>query len=330
MRVDPQITRYKSREDYLAKKTASGPDLKTVDDAGSLKKDGQSIKTNISKEAKEKAAESASKSTSTATSTASSAGSTTSKLASKIKDIPLPKSSIGGGENVKAADDTKEEDKKNKVDGTISRKLLPPEPFPDKLPEIINTPAIFFITDMNMNPFHSSEGGLKKMAENIPTAKVYSWGDRDEIVDRIKKHNTNQPVILVGHGMGGDTAVEVANELNQIEYGFRKVDLMVTLDSIGMNNDIIPQNVTSNLNIISDGDWLFNDGPNIARKTDRTEVINELRSEPHNELDDHPDIQFQVFEKINTVLGEAVAGRNIERNRIKQLFREQGIQGVHR
>lgn len=322
MRVEPKITRYKSREDYLSKK-AAGQDLGTVKDA--VEKTGSAIKdkTSISKAAQEKAevAKTASSNVSTA---ASSASSTTSKVTSALKNVPLRTPSLGG------SDEAKEAEGAEKVDGKAPRNIPKPEPFPDNLPEIINHPGIFFITDMSLNPFRSEEGGLAKMAENIPTAKVFNWDTRDEIVNLVKKHNTNQPIILVGHGLGGDTAVEIANELNQIENGFRNVDLLVTMDSLGANNDIIPQNVTSNLNIISDGDWLFNDGPNIARNTKRTEVVNELRSESHNELDDHPDVQFQVFDKINTVLGDAVAARNIERNRIKQLFQQHGIEGVHR
>ncbi len=333
MRVDQQINRYKSREDYLAKKKLGAQNLDTVKDRAIPKKsENITDKADISAEAKEKAKLSkpsgntpASGASTTASTATSAASSTSSKVTTALKNIPLPRTG-GGGDEVNAVE--KSEDKK--VDGTAPRELKKPEPISTDLPKVINGPGIYFIKDMSLNPFHADSGGLEKMAENIPTAKVFSWDHKDEIIDIVKRHNTNQPILLIGHGLGGDTAVEIANELNDIEHGFRKIDLLVTLDSIGMNNDIIPQNVTQNLNIISDGDWFFNDGPNIARKTDRTTVVNELRSEPHNIIDDHPDVQFQIFDKINIVLGDAVAQRNVEKNRIRQLFREHGIQGVHR
>lgn len=311
MRVDQQITRYKSRADYLAKKKAGPkPPEPSVKDSAKQVSD----KTDISKEAKEQAEVAKSKTTtpdtskiaSSASSAASASSSGTSTVAKALKNIPKPNIDIA------------------------PKELKKPEKFPSDLPKVINGPGIYFIKDIGLNPFGSKSGGLDKMAENIPTAKVFSWDQKDEIIDLVKRHNTNQPILLIGHGLGGDTAVEIVNELNDIEHGFRNIDLLVTLDSIGMNNDIIPQNVGQNLNIISDGDWFFNDGPNIARKTDRTSVVNELRSESHDEMDDNADVQFQIFDKINIVLGDAVAQRNVEKNRIRQLFREQGIAGVHR
>ena len=112
--------------------------------------------------------------------------------------------------------------------------------------------------------------------------------------------------------MGGDTIVDVANELNKVEHGFRQIDLLVTLDSIGSDNDIIPQNVRQNLNIISDEDYFFNDGPNIARKKEMTSVVNELRTEDHDELETAPEVQFLVYDKINSTLMNAIAKRDIK------------------
>ena len=118
----------------------------------------------------------------------------------------------------------------------------------------------------------------------------------------IKKHDPSQPIILVGHSLGGDTAVKVARRLDSAENGFRKVNLLVTMDALGLNHDIIPRNVGKNLNFIGDNTFFLNDGPHIARDVNATEVINELRSEGHTAIDDSYDVQFKIFENINETL----------------------------
>ena len=64
-------------------------------------------------------------------------------------------------------------------------------------------------------------------------------------------------------------------------------------------------NVKRNLNFIGEGGIPFIHGnPDVARNTDYTEVINELRSESHSKMDDSEDVQFKIFESINNVLNE--------------------------
>jgi hypothetical protein len=186
------------------------------------------------------------------------------------------------------------------------------------LPKTLNQPAVIFINGYDLSLF-DTETGLDMMAESIPRSKVYKWDQQDEIIDRIKRTAIEQPVILVGQGMGGDTAVEVSSQLNSLEHGFRKVDMLITMDSIGFDNDIIPQNVTKNFNVISDNDLFFNDGPNIARNTKVTEVINELRPEDGADLSESSEVQFMVFDKLNGALGDAVRNRNADQARLKSL-----------
>jgi hypothetical protein len=182
----------------------------------------------------------------------------------------------------------------------------------DGAEEMVNKPGIFFIRGFSLNPFENNEEGLGAMSANIPSSHVFSWSDGDSVIEEVKKRPPDQPIILVGHGMGGDTAVDIANRLNAVENGFRRVDLLVTLDSVGTDNDIIPQNVRENYNLISDQDFLLNDGPNIARKKNMTKVTNELLEANHDELEKSPEIQFLVYEKINRTLMNAIAVRDFK------------------
>ncbi|MBC7429345.1 MAG: hypothetical protein H7336_12075 [Bacteriovorax sp.] len=185
----------------------------------------------------------------------------------------------------------------------VSEKKVTSDKKPEPPVHVIKKPAVIFIEGFSM--FGISNGdGIKDMADNFPGAKKFDWTDNDKIVEEIKKHAPDQPVVLVGHSFGGDTAIEVANELNSPKQGFRAVDLLVSIDAVGMNKTIIPVNVKSNLNFFGEGMMPFIHGdPTVARNTKYTQVTNELRSLMHSKMDDNPEVQFEIFNKINDVLG---------------------------
>ena len=176
----------------------------------------------------------------------------------------------------------------------------------------IKKPAVLFIE--GFSAFGISNGdGIKDMADNFPGAKRFSWDEKDKIIEEIKKHAPDQPVILVGHSFGGDSAVEIANELNTVKNSFRSIDLLVSVDSMGFNHSIIPMNVKRNLNFFGEGVVPFLHGdPTVARNTDYTEVVNELRSELHSRMDDSPEVQYKIFETINETLNEKEQGHDLE------------------
>ncbi len=190
-----------------------------------------------------------------------------------------------------AKDDEGDKPEVTKVKEVDTKGLRPP----------VREPAIFFIRGFELIGLNDG-GELKTMADNIPGAEYFSWQDEDKMIEEIKRRPMDKPVVLVGHGMGADSAVNIAQKLNKAEHGFRRVDLLVTMNSFGFDNDIIPQNVGKNLNFISDETSLFNDGPNIARKADLTQVMNELRTEGHDEIVDSSEVQFKIFNGINDIL----------------------------
>ena len=188
----------------------------------------------------------------------------------------------------------------------------------------IKKPAVIFIEGFSL--FGTSNGdGIKEMSDNFPGAKRFSWEEHDKIVDEIKKHAPSEPIVLVGHSFGGDTAIEVASELNSAKNGFRPIDLLVSIDAVGMNKSIIPINVKSNLNYFVEGVVPFLHGdPTVARNTKYTEVTNELRSGLHTRIDDDTEVQFEIFQKINDVLGskgeEDIFIEINETNQIKEVL----------
>lgn len=170
----------------------------------------------------------------------------------------------------------------------------------------VKKPAIIFVSGLQwMYSPSKSEGsyaGVGRMAEAVDGSRIYGWDQKDDILEQIKKTHSDYPVVLVGHSLGGDTVKEVADALDSLEHGFRKVDLLVTLDAVGFGNDIIPQNVKEHLNVFGENDLFLNDGPHVARRFEKTKVQNILSPLDHTELDDSKEVQFEIMEAINRVL----------------------------
>ena len=184
----------------------------------------------------------------------------------------------------------------------------------------VDKPGIFFVKGFSINPFEDDMEGLTGIAKNIPGTKTFNWNQEDELIEEIKNRPHTQPIILVAHGMGADTATSVANKLNTIGNAFHQVDLLVTLDSVGLDNDIIPQNVRKNINFIGYKNGLLNDGPNIAKNKGLTSVQNELTEHEHDDLPKSVDIQFNIYESINEVLNKAVQKRDMTMAKLKVLM----------
>jgi hypothetical protein len=211
-------------------------------------------------------------------------------------------------DTVKISDSSKElREELNKL--TNENKKLDPAKAVEKIHQSkfgnLQKPALFFISGFDWFGASSVKGnydGIRDMANAIKGGQHYAWDEKEEMIEAIKKRTQDQPIILVGHSFGADTAIEIAQELNNIESGFRSIDLLITLDSVGFNNDFIPQNVKKNLNYLATDNRLINDGPNIAIDYNRTKVQNFLRTEAHAGLDDATDIQITVLEEVQKAL----------------------------
>jgi hypothetical protein len=170
----------------------------------------------------------------------------------------------------------------------------------------IKKPAIVFIKGLDLfsSPSTSESGyaGVGKIAEAIEGSRIYGWDQQDEILEYIERVHKDQPVVLVGHSFGGDTAMEIADSLDSLDYGFRKVDLLITIDAVGADNDIVPQNVKNHLNVFGENNIVLNDGPHVARRHEMTQVKNILSPLDHMDLDDDKEVQFEIVNLINQTL----------------------------
>jgi len=80
-----------------------------------------------------------------------------------------------------------------------------------------------------------------------------TWTDHGAAVAAITSAlaiNPCQPVIVVGHSLGGDTAVEVCDLLWATGIC---VDLLVQIESVGWFDDVVPAGVRAGLNLFSPG-----------------------------------------------------------------------------
>lgn len=176
----------------------------------------------------------------------------------------------------------------------------------------VKKPLIVFIKGLDIfsSPLKSESGyaGVRRMAEAVDGARLYGYDQKKEIIKEIEKTHKDYPIILVGHSFGGDTAVEIANELDSLEHNFRKVNLLVTMDAVGFGNDIIPQNVKEHLNIFGENDLFLNDGPHVARRHEMTNVKNILSPLDHTDIDDDKEIQFEIMSLIQETLTKESPG----------------------
>jgi hypothetical protein len=166
-------------------------------------------------------------------------------------------------------------------------------------------PAIFFVSGFEWfgaEKILDRHDGLDDMVEGIKNAQKFAWDQKDEMIEQIQLREKEQPIILVGQGLGGDTVFEVAQELNSINNGFKKIDLLVTMNSSGVDNDFVPQNVKKNLNYLTSEWSITNDGPNIAANHNRTDVRNFLMKDDHSDLDNSIDVQMTILEEINKLV----------------------------
>lgn len=177
----------------------------------------------------------------------------------------------------------------------------------------INKPGVFFISGLHLGSISSGNDGLPQLSEAVSSGEHFSWKDEDDVFESILRRPKDKPIVLVGHSLGGDAVVNLANRLNTLEGGFRKVDLLVTLDSVGFDNDIIPKNVKKNLNYMLSDDLFYNDGPNVARDAKLTDVTNFLREEGHTDLDESNDIHFDIITNIDEVMGSYKQSKQYQR-----------------
>lgn len=169
----------------------------------------------------------------------------------------------------------------------------------------LQEPGIFYISGFDWLGASSVKGnydGIRDMSEATDGGQHFAWDDKENIIKEVKKRDPDQPLVLVGHSFGGDTAMEIATELNSLEHGFRKVDLLITLDSVGFDNDTVPSNVKKNINFLANDNTWINDTANIAQDYRSTEVLNYLRPEAHAELDDTLDIQRTIITEIHSIV----------------------------
>ncbi|EQC45638.1 lipase family protein [Bacteriovorax sp. Seq25_V] len=297
METASTVKHYKTKDDYLQKRVARPSATSGAELAKDAKAPVEAEKVDISKKAKDlknSIKEDGKEIGRASKHLLKDAGVSLAKAI--VSPLPIPSISLGGG-----------------AETPVAAKAEKAAPVKEKSDVPINKPGIFLISGLELGTFSSDDQGLPELASAITGAEHFSWKDEDKVMEEILRRTKDQPIILIGHSLGGDAAVNIANNLNTLKGGFRKVNLLVTLDSVGFGNDIIPQNVGKNLNFISDDDYFFNDGPNIARDSKRTTVDNILRSEGHRAIDEASDVHFEIMENIDSVMSEFKKNKKFQR-----------------
>ncbi len=146
------------------------------------------------------------------------------------------------------------------------------------------------------------------------TTMYFGWADRSEavagVIDHLNEH-PQSPVILVGHSYGGDTALNVASDLSQLETPV-SVQLVVTLDPVSrisrgtFRGDLKSKNVEQWINV-----WTSN----LANRSDVIAVIGGRWGEC-DEADENIQVDLSHEDSYSMFMHESV------QTRIEEVIRE--------
>jgi hypothetical protein len=129
-----------------------------------------------------------------------------------------------------------------------------------------------------------------------------------EAADKYSKDKTFGPIILIGHSLGANASVLMAEKLGAAGVPVR---LIVTFDSLSRSNDVkvkISSNVEEVLNFYKAKAWGLEmiPGKGFKGKIDNVN-LNEKRGVGHLNMDKNPELQARVVDFVLEVLGEKPA-----------------------
>ncbi|NES70143.1 MAG: PEP-CTERM sorting domain-containing protein [Okeania sp. SIO2D1] len=137
------------------------------------------------------------------------------------------------------------------------------------------------------------------------SSKVFAWTDANEALDFINGFDDLCCLVVIGHSFGGDTAIDdFASDLllpaNQM------VDLLIQIDSVGIGDEQLPNNVKNGINYyqISEGIFEPQGAQNVMGSMNiNVEQLFTGKSITHTSIDDNPHLHKQIIKDIRRVKG---------------------------
>ena len=78
------------------------------------------------------------------------------------------------------------------------------------------------------------------------TSRVFGFFEQRAAFDYIRQHNDLSTLVLIGHSLGGDSVIELADTL--LRPAGASVDLAIQIDSVGIGDEVLSQNVARGIN----------------------------------------------------------------------------------
>jgi hypothetical protein len=104
-----------------------------------------------------------------------------------------------------------------------------------------------------------------------------------------------EKINVVGHSFGGDTAKDVARALDQINL---PVNVLATIDAVGIDSNMIPGNVRTNPNFIQGNTPFLHGEKNTPVNPSQTTVENIVRPEGHWGIATAPEVRDKIIKGI--------------------------------
>ena len=126
------------------------------------------------------------------------------------------------------------------------------------------------------------------------SSRVFRHFEQQQAFNYINSFNDICCLVLVGHSLGGDSVIELANDFLLP----RHVDLTVQIDSVGIGDDVLPTNVGTGFNYFQISTGLFEPQGELVVLGATNINVETLFSDPtitHTSIDDDSRLHNAIF-----------------------------------
>lgn len=132
---------------------------------------------------------------------------------------------------------------------------------------------------------------LVQNSDDVLEARRFGHSQQQAAVNFLRENATSSDIVLIGHSLGGDSVIEVAERLQSENISVSKV---VQIDSIGVGDDLLPGNVTSGLNYFQTSGALRGENPVGGSTNINAPVHFGVPQISHTDIDNHSGVQTEI------------------------------------
>ena len=142
-------------------------------------------------------------------------------------------------------------------------------------------------------------------------SRVFGFFEQESAFDYIRQNNDVNTLVLIGHSLGGDSVIELAE--NYLKPSVTDVDLAIQIDSVGIGDEELPPNVVRGINYFQRSTGFFEpQGATFVRGSENFNV-EFLFNDPgvtHTSIDNDPRLHDLIIQDIRSLLIPSLQAQN--------------------